>query len=134
LLTGIGADGARSAIRSTRARMTRYRVEDCERAHAVADEGGAFDRERFEQGDGANRRSPPPMRAARPRSAPMAGKTDREHVAPVMREVARLQRPDAVVVRRAVHEDDRRQRGIEGARPRIRVHRMARDRNAHQVL
>ena len=49
----------------------------------------------------------------------VARQIDGEHVAAVMREIARLQRPDAVVVRRAVDEHDRRQRGVE--RPRARV-------------
>ena len=55
-----------------------------------------------------------------PRRAPVPGQVDGEHVAAVPGEIARLQRPDAVVVGGAVHEDDGGQRRIEGAAARCR--------------
>ena len=42
--------------------------------------------------------------SASPPRAAVAGQVDGEHVAAVMREITRLQRPHAVIVRRAVHE------------------------------
>ena len=61
----------------------------------------------------------------------MRGQVDREHVATVVREVPRLQRPHAMIVARAVHEHERRLRRDEGARPGIRVHLVAVDEQAH---
>ena len=51
-----------------------------------------------------------PTQAARRRERPCPGRSTASTLRPMMREVARLQRPHAVVVRRAVHEHDRRQR------------------------
>ena len=51
----------------------------------------------------------------------MAGKVDREHAVAVVREVARLPLPHAVVECSAVQEHDRRKRRIERAPAGVRV-------------
>ena len=85
--------------------------------------------------DRASRSSPRPHRARAaairamastegsgvPAERPCPGRSTREHVEAVMREVARLQRPHAVIVGGAVHEHDGGLRGIERARARVRV-------------
>ena len=114
--TGIGTAGPTSATFADARGVARRAFEDRERAQRVADERGLVDPRRVEHrgnpvGDRLDRR----QRAAA--GTAVARQVDGEHVPAVMREIARLQRPDAVVVPRAVDEDDRRQRGIERRAP-----------------
>jgi hypothetical protein len=51
----------------------------------------------------------------------MTRQIERKHVATVVREIPRLQRPHPVIVSGAVREHDRRQRGIETPRAGVGV-------------
>ncbi len=102
-----GAERARSA--STRSGCRAAHSSTASEPSEWPTSAAVADRRRIEQrgnpvGDRLDRRQ---RIAAGPA---VARQVDGEHVPAVMREIARLQRPDAVVVRRAVDEDDRRQR------------------------
>ena len=105
-------------------------IEHRQRAQAVADEGGARNRQGIEQ-----RRQPicnlPHRAESVAGAAAVARSIDREHVAAVMREVARLQRPHAVIVARAVDEDDARPCRVEGATAGVGVDRPPLDVELH---
>ena len=101
-------------------RMAPRRLEDCQRAQAVTDQRSLLYTRDIEQcGEPFPNRLD---RRGRLAAAPaVAGEIDREHVATMVREISRLQCPHAVVMRGAVHEHDRRQRGIETPRAGVSV-------------
>ena len=85
--------------------MARGAVERDQRTHAVADERRGL------RAGGIEQRDDPvghvlDARERRAVAAAVAGQIEREHAVAVVREVARLQDPDAVVLRAAVDEND----------------------------
>jgi hypothetical protein len=83
--------------------ITRGALESDQRTHAVADDRG------FAHPGGVLHREHPigqclDARKRRPRAAAMAGQVEREHAVAVVREIAALQHPYAVVVFGAMHE------------------------------
>jgi len=108
----------------------RSRLEGDQRPHAVADERGTRDARCVEQreqpvGDGLDRAE----RGAG--AAPVPRQVEREHREAVVREVARLKRPHAVVVLGAVDEHDDRQQRVEGAAAGVGVRRRGVDVEEH---
>ncbi len=103
-----------------RCRRAAGRLERDQRAHAVADERRRADTGRVEQGEQpvGDRLD---ARQRRPVAAAVAGQVGGEHGVAVVREPARQQRPDAVVVQRAVDEDDARQARVERLAAGVRV-------------
>lgn len=108
-------------------------VESRERPQRMADHGdglGACGVEKVRQPlrNGLHRGK---RRAA---GAAVPWRVDRKHVVAMMREVSRLQRPHAVIVRRAVDEEQRRLPGDGGLRPCVRIGFHAVDAQPHDRL
>ncbi len=111
--------------------MRERRLERDEGAHAVAHQRHFFDLRGLEEGRDPAR---PVLdrRAYRAGAAPMPGEIHREDRVAVMREVARLPLPDAVVERGAVDEHERRQLRVERAPAGVGVRGIALDDELHR--
>ena len=99
-------------------RMASAELESDERAHAVPHDGGARHLRRVE-GAGAPVRHRRDARKRIAAGAPVSRQIERQHVVPVVGEVAALEDPDAVVQAASVDEDDAPLCGHERAATRV---------------
>ncbi len=107
------------------------RLQRHQAAHAVPHERGLREPGRVEECHDPARQGLDRL-ARRARAAAVGGQVRGEHAAAVMREIARLPLPHAVVEGRAVDEHHRGPRGIERRAPGVRVGGIALDDEAHQ--
>ncbi len=114
-------------------RCARRGLERRQRAQRVADQRDARGAGSVDEGDEPiGERLHRGLR--RTRRAAVPGQVDGQRVVAVVREIARLQRPHAVIVRSAVDENHGRPRRIEGTRGGVRVGRATANLDDHAAF